>query len=77
MINGQSLAKVHTGEEIDLSFAGYQHLVVVKANGALQRELLNSKSVYIVKAIPLTAIIFCNPNFLLCIRHTLHLAKKT
>ena len=37
---------------------------------------MNAKTVCIVEAIPLAAAIFWDPNFLLCLKHTLKLVKK-
>ncbi len=70
------LAKDHTREEVDLSFADCHCLAVVKANRTWQWELLNPKPVCVVEAIPLAAAIFWNSNFTLCIKYTLSLAKK-
>ena len=64
------------GKKVDLSFAGCQCPQAVKANKAWQLELLNSKTVYMVEAIPLAAAIFWDPNFALWPRHTLNLARK-
>ena len=75
-IDCRPLAKDHTGEEVDLSFAGCQCPPAVKANRAWQEELLNPKTVCMVEAIPLAAAIFWDPNFLLCPKHTPKLAKK-
>ncbi len=75
-INCWSLARDQIAEEIDLSFAGCQCPPAVKANREWQQELLNTKLMYMVETIPLTATLFCDPNFLLYPRHTLNLAKK-
>ena len=63
-------------EEVDLSYAGCQCPPAVKSNREWQQELLNTKLVCMVEAIPLAAALFWDPNFLLCPRHTLNLAKK-
>ncbi len=76
-LDSRPLADDRTGEEVDLSFAGYQCPPAVKANRLWQQELLDRKLVCIVEAIPLAMAIFWDlGNFVLCARHTLNLAKK-
>ena len=70
------LANDHSGEDVVLSFLYCQCPPAVKANKPWQPELLDQKPVCMVKAIPLTAAIFWDPNFVLRTRHTLNLAKK-
>ncbi len=75
-INCRLLANNQFGEDVDPSFVSCQCSSVVKANRPWQQELLNPKTVCIVEAIPLAAAILWDPNFLLCPKHTLKLAKK-
>lgn len=75
-INSQPLTKDYTGKEVDIRFISSHCLSAVKANKAWQRELLNSKPVCMIKAIPLTIAIFWDPNSSLCTRYTLNFAKK-
>ena len=75
-IDYRPLARDRNAKEVNLSFTGYQYPLIVKANREWQQELLNTKVVYMVEAIPLAAVFFQDPNFLLCPRHILNLAKK-
>lgn len=63
-------------EEMNPSFASCQCSKVIKANKIWQQELLNSKIVCMVEPILLAATIFCDPNFALCPKHILNLARK-
>ena len=75
-INTRPLADNHAEEEVDLSFAGCGCSSGVKLNRPWQIELLEQRLACIVETIPLTAAIFWDPNFVLCLRHMLNLAKK-
>lgn len=75
-LNCRFLANNHNVEEVNLNFATCQCVAAIKANREWQQELWNNKLVCMVEAILLVAAIFWDPNFILCLRHTLNLVKK-
>ena len=74
--NSRPLANNHAKEEVDLGFAECGYSPGVKLNRPWQIELLERRPVCIVETISLAAAIFWDPNFVLCPRYTLNLAKK-
>ena len=70
------LTNNHVKKEVDLRFAGCRCSLGAKLNRPWQIELLEQRSACIVETISLAAVIFWDPNFMPCLRHTLNLAKK-
>lgn len=75
-INSRPLAGNHAAKEFNLSFEEYGCLAPVKFNRFWQLELWDCKLVCIIEAIPLAAVLFGNPLFAPCLRHTMKLASK-
>ena len=75
-INTRPLANNHVEKKLNLSFARCGCPPAVKLNRSWQIELLEHKYSCMVETIPLVAAIFGDPNFELCLRHMLNLAKN-
>ena len=75
-INSCPHAGNHAIKKVDLSFGECECPAPIKLNRSWQLELLDHKSVYIMKAIPLAAALFWDPLFAACPRHNMKLISK-